>query len=281
MRRAGLAAGLVVAAGLVACSGGHGRALPTTTAAPAPATTSTTFFDAAAVQLPTVPGQTTEPPVAVTPGPASLNGTVTDDTGAPVDAAIVNLERIVGDRSASTQVTTAADGTWGVQGILGGVYRVRAWRAPDLAQAAATVVFVSATATPPVQLLVTHFTGTSVQAAVAPNPPPVGAPASIVVQVTSAAVGADGVVRQAALTGAVVVIGATGNWAIDGAASQVVGPSGQVVWQGTCEAPGPQPVSVSVSGAAAVDLGLPACEAPPTTTTSGAPPSTTSTTAKR
>jgi hypothetical protein len=275
VRRAGLAAGLVVA--VAACSGGHRAVPPTTTAAPSTTTTSTTLVDAASVQLPTVPGETTVAPVEVTPGPASVNGSVVDDTGAPVGAAIVNLQRIVGGRSASTQVTSASDGTWSVHGVLGGVYRIRAWRAPDLAQPSAAVVFVSATAaTPPVALTLAHYTGTTVQAAVSPNPPLIGAPVSLVVQVTSASVGADGVVRQVPLSGSVVSITASGDWAIDGAGEQVVGASGQAAWQATCETVGPQAVAVSVDGAAPVALNIPACAAPATTTSS---PSTTSTTA--
>jgi hypothetical protein len=244
---------------------------PTTTAAPSTTAAVGTTVDPAGVQLPAVGGQVTQPPMAVTPGPASLNGTVTDNTGAAVAAATVQLQRIVGAQSASAQVTTAPDGTWSVQGILGGVYRVRAWRTPDLAQPTAKVVFVSGTAAnPAVALTVDPYTGTSVQAAVAPNPPGVGAPANLVVAVTTASVGTDGVARQVPEAGAVVAIDASGDWSITGAGTQTAGANGQVAWQATCEAPGPQAVSVSVDGAAAVGLTLPACASPPTTTTAAA-----------
>jgi hypothetical protein len=273
---------VLVAVVVAACSGGRRAVPPTTTAAPSTTTTPTTLVDPASVQLGTVPGETTQPPIAVSPGPASISGTVVDDTGAPVGAATVNLERIVNGRSGTTQVTSAADGSWSVQGILGGVYRIRAWRPPDLAQPSATVVFVAAAAaTPVVALTLDHYTGTSVQSAVSPNPPPLGAPTSLVVQVTSAAVGSDGVVRQLPLAGAVVAISASGDWAIDGAESQVVGANGQVAWQATCEAAGAQPVSVSVDGAAAVGLTVPPCAAPPTTTTSSPSTTTSTTTAGR
>jgi hypothetical protein len=276
------AAGLLAVALVAACSGGHGTVLPTTAA---PATTSTlaptTTVDPTNVQLPGVAGQVTLPPVAVTPGPAALNGTVVDDTGAAVAAATVQLQRVVGSQSASTQVTTAPDGTWSVQGILGGVYRVRAWRAPDLAQPSAKVVFVSATAAnPAVALTVDHYTGVTVQAAVAPSPPVAGAPATLLVQVTTAAVGADGVVRQSPQPGAAVALDASGDWSVNGPGTEVTGATGQVTWQATCEAPGPQPVSVSVDGASAVALTLPDC-APAPTTTSTPSSTTTSTTVAR
>ncbi len=277
MRRLGLAAGLLVA-GVAACSGGHAR-VPPTTAAPTTSSTPTTVADVATVQLPTVPGQTTEPTIAISPGTASLGGTVVDDKGAPVGAATVSLQRVVGSRLAAAQVTTGPDGTWGVQGVLGGVYRIRAWRPPDLAQPSATVVFVPATGAPPaVTLTVDHYTGTGVQAAISPDPPMLGAPANLLVQVNSASVGSDGVVRQAPVAGAQVTIDATGDWSVDGAALEVTGANGQVVWQATCEAPGPQPVSVSVNGADPVALTLPNCAAPPTTsTTSSVVPSSTTT----
>jgi len=279
VRRAGLATGLLLisVASVAACSGGH-HAAPPTTSAPSTTAPSTTLADTATVQLPTVPGQTTLAPLAVSPGPASIGGTVVDDTGAPVGAATVSVQRVVGSRVAAAQVTSAPDGTWGVQGILGGAYRVRAWRAPDLAQPSATVVFVPATGTTPaLTLTVDHYTGTSVQAAVSPNPPALGAPADLLVQVNSATVGTDGVVRQAPVAGAEVTIDATGDWSVAGPALEVTGANGQVVWQATCESPGPQPVAVTVNGGGSVGLSLPNCAAPPSTTTTSSSSTTSST----
>jgi hypothetical protein len=281
VRGARWAAAALTAAALASCSGGHRAVVPTTTAAPSTTTTSTTRPDDAAIALPTVQGSTTVPPIAVTPGPVTVSGTVTDTTGAPVAAATVALQRIVGNQVGQTQVTSAEDGTWTVQGILGGLYRIRAWRAPDLAEPDAAVVFLSETApNPPVGLKVATYSGSTVQTAVTPDPPIVGEPVNIVVQVTSASVGADGVIRSPPQAGAAVAISAAGEWAIDGAAQQATSASGQVSWQATCEAVGSQALSVTIDAGDPVALTVPACAPVPVTTTTG-PPANTTTTVKK
>jgi hypothetical protein len=266
-----VAAGVLAVGVVTSCSGGHRKPRPrptTTTAAATTTTTSTTALNAAAVVLPTVPGQTTVPPVGVTPGPVSVSGTVVDDTGAPVAAATIALQRLVGNQIGSAQVTTAEDGTWNVQGILGGLYRIRAWRPPDLAQPTGAVVFLSATgANHPVALTVQHFTGTTVQTAVSPASPILGMPADIVVQVTAASVGSDGIIRKVPQAGVLVAINASGQWSVDGTPEQPTSSRGQVSWQATCEALGDQALSVSVAGGAPVALTVPPCSPVPTTTT--------------
>jgi Carboxypeptidase regulatory-like domain len=273
-------AAAVLAVGVVtSCSGGHRkRPPPPTTIAASTTTTATTVPDHAAVVLPTVPGRTTVAPVGVTPGPAAVNGTVVDDTGAPVAAATVALQRLVGSQIGTAQVTTAEDGTWNVQGILGGLYRIRAWRPPDLAQPTGVVVFLNATGgNHPIALTVQHFAATTVQTAVSPDPPILGLPADIVVQVTAASVGSDGVIHEAPQVGVLVSLTAGGQWSVGGNPDQATGSNGQVSWQVTCEALGPQALSVSVAGGAPAALTVSPCGPVPTTTT---PPSSTTTTVK-
>jgi Carboxypeptidase regulatory-like domain len=268
-------AAAVLAVGVVtSCSGGHRkRPPPPTTVAASTTTTATTVPDVAAVVLPTVPGRTTVAPVGVTPGPAAVNGTVVDDTGAPVAAATVALQRLVGSQIGTAQVTTAEDGTWNVQGILGGLYRIRAWRPPDLAQPTGVVVFLNATGgNHPIALTVQHFAATTVQTAVSPDPPILGLPADIVVQVTAASVGSDGVIHEAPQVGVLVSLTAGGQWSVGGNPDQATGSNGQVSWQMTCEALGPQALSVSVAGGAPAALTVSPCGPVPTTTT---PPSST------
>jgi len=269
-----LAVGASLLLVVAACSGG-GPHPP----APAPvqtttSTTPTTAPDDATVVLGSVQGTTTVAPVGVTPGPVSVAGSVVDDTGAPVGAATVALERVVGTGVGSTEVTTAEDGTWSVHGILGGLYRIRAWRAPDLAQPTGTVVFLSvAGPTPSVALHVQHFTGTTVQTAVAPDPPIIGVPGHLVGQVTTASGDPNGVVHQQAQSGALVAITATGQWSVDGDPVLPTSAAGDVSWQATCEALGAQGLSVTVDGGAPIDLTVAACSPVPTTTIP--PPTTT------
>jgi hypothetical protein len=272
---ASAAATLAAAAVLSSCSGSPRAAAPTTTAT-STTTTPTTRPNYAIVNLPAVAGRPVVPPLPVTPGPVTVSGTVTDDTGAPVAAATVALERVVGDLTGQTQVTSAQDGTWTAQGILGGLYRIRAWRPPDLAQPVATVVFLSPTASSgPVGLHLDRYTGTSVRTAVSPNPPLLGEPVDLVVQVTSAAVGTDGVARSSPEAGAAVTITAAGQWAVDGNPEQTTSAAGQVSWQATCEALGAQAVSVTVNQGDPVGLAVPACAPLPTTTTTSTTTTTT------
>jgi hypothetical protein len=260
---------LAAATALWACSGSPRAAPPAPTAAStATTTTPTTRPDYATVNLPGVAGNPAVPAVAVTPGPVTVSGTVTDNTGAPVAAATVSLERIVGNAAGQTQVTSAQDGTWTAQGILGGLYRIRAWRPPDLAQPAATVVFLAPTPAPgPVGLQLAHYDQTNVRTAVSPNPPVLGVPVDLVVQLTSTAVGDDGVVRSAPTVGAAVAISAAGQWAVDGDPQQTTAAAGEVSWQATCEALGDQALSVTVNQGDPVALAVPACTPTPTTTT--------------
>jgi len=278
VRRVRLAAvALAAATALWSCSG-HVRAAPPTTSAASTTTTRTTRPDFATVNLPGVAGTPAVPAVAVTPGPVTVAGTVTDQTGAPVAAATVSLQRIVGAAAGQTQVTSGQDGTWTAQGILGGLYRIRAWRPPDLAQPTATVVFLSPTSAPgPVGLQLDRYGQTNVRAAVSPNPPLLGEPVDLVVQVTSTTVGGDGVVRSTPLVGAAVAISAAGQWAVDGQPQQTTTAAGEVSWQATCEALGDQALSVTVNQGDPVDLAVPVCAPLPTTT---AAPSTTTTLAK-
>src|SRR3954468_15484125 len=121
MRRAALV--LVLFAG--ACSS-HRGLVP-----PVPSTvvleTPTTAPDLTGVGLAAVAGRTTTTSIPLGPGGATLNGTVTGPDG-PVPSATVHIERLVGDASGSADVATQPDGTWTAPGLLGGRYRVRAWR---------------------------------------------------------------------------------------------------------------------------------------------------------
>ena len=269
-RRATRLCAAVVALGVVtSCSGGRRASPPPSTAVASTTTTATTEPDNAAITLPTVAGGTTIAPVPVTPGPVAVSGTVVDDTGAPVAAATVALQRVVNGRVGSTQVTSAEDGTWNVQGILGGLYRIRAWRPPDLAQPNGVVVFLPATgAASAVALKVQHYTGTTVQTTASPNPPIIGEPVDVVVQVTTASVTGDGIIHQAPQVGSLVAITAAGQWAVDGTPVQPTATNGQVSWLATCEALGAQGLSVSVNGGGDVAVSIGSCSpVPPTTTT--------------
>ena len=275
-RTAGAVLSLPLAAVLVlaACTGGH-SGFPSSLLS-ATTTTATTFPDFSSVTLGAVGGVTTIT-VSVTPGTATVSGQVLDDVGAPVPSATVHLERVVGNQLASADVAAGPDGTFSAPGIIGGLYRVRAWRAPDLAIVDPQIFFLGASEAKSVNLQLQRFTGEQVTSSIAPSPPIIGQPANLVVLVAVSAVAADGTVHGQPKAGAQAALVGDGSWTVQGSASQTTGPSGTVSWQVSCGALGQQSLSVIVD-AKSFPLNLPACSpVPTTTTTTTGAPSTSST----
>lgn len=108
---------------------------------PKSAITVVTAADSRTAAVPTVPTATTRP-VQVTGGRSTLDGVVVGPGGAPVGGATVRIERLVGNESGVLNVTANATGAFSVGNLLGGRYRVRAWRAPTHAQDGSEVTFV-------------------------------------------------------------------------------------------------------------------------------------------
>src|SRR5262249_8051564 len=122
---------LAAAAILLAAGCGSVESLSFRTPPPTPAS-STTTAPAHLTRAMTndVPGATTSS-VPVGPGFATLSGIALGPQG-PVGGATVHVDRLVGDAVGSVNVAAQADGVWNLPGILGGRYRVRAWRSPDM-----------------------------------------------------------------------------------------------------------------------------------------------------
>ncbi|MDQ1395524.1 MAG: hypothetical protein QOG64_783 [Acidimicrobiaceae bacterium] len=254
-----------------ACTSHHGLVPPV------PATvvleTSTTAPDLTGVGLAAVAGRTTTTSIPLGPGGATLNGAITGPEGA-LGGATVHIERLVGDASGAADVVTQPDGTWAAPNVLGGRYRVRAWRAPDLALTTPQLFFLGGSETKTLALRLDRYTGMGVQGAIAPNPPIVGEPANIVVSVTTRSVDDKGVVRGIPVAGAVVELTGSGDWRTSTQNPDSTDNAGHASWQATCRSGGQQPLSVVVNNAQSFPLSIPDCGVPPPTTT--APPSTTS-----
>jgi hypothetical protein len=264
----------VVGAGAAACTSG-----PTQFNFPPPRpsvpTTSTTVIDYGTIALADVAGRTTTT-IDNSPGKAHLGGTVVAPEGA-VPGATVRVERLVGDSGVQTDVATNPDGTWKLDNIKGGRYRVRAWRAPDLALVTPQVFFLNGDETRSLQLQVNHYGGTNVSAAIAPSPPPTDDPSNLVVQVTTAVVDADGVVRATPLVGAQVTLQSGGSWLVQSSPSEFTDAAGQAYWQLICQAAGNQ-LLYALVGPQSYPLNIPPCaESSATTSTTSLPGRTTST----
>jgi hypothetical protein len=251
-----------------------------------------------------VAGKTTTTKVVLTPGSASLSGQVLGPDG-PVAGASVRVERIVGDAIGTMDVTTAADGTWQAppppllpappdpnapptiattttrpstpQGLVGGRYRVRAWRSPDLSLTAPTILFLGAAEQKQLPLQVSRYSGLAVTSSVAPSPPIVGELANLAVLVTTRSVDTNGVVRALGVPAAAVSLAGGAGWQLVRSDSETDG-SGTAFVQLRCRQEGPQPLAVNVEGTASFTLTIAACALPPPSTTSSIDPAAETTT---
>lgn len=222
-------------------------------------TTSTTVFDYSGIALPLVPGRTTTT-VDNQPGRANLRGTVTGPDG-PVPVASVRVERLVQDAVLPKDVTTGADGVWRLDLIRGGRYRVRAWKAPDLAQVEPQIFYLGGDETRSLSLTTSRYTGLQAGAVFAPSPPVVNEPAALSVVITTASVDGQGIVRgtpQASTS--VQLLTGLGDWRLESSAVQVTDAAGSAQWRLTCSSPGTRPLSVIVGTGSPVTLAVPPCD---------------------
>ena len=207
-------------------------------------------------------------------GQATVTGTVAGPQG-PAPGATVEIRRVANGVAARATITSGPGGAWGVRGVPGGSYSVRAWLAPGLAQTSPTRFFLAAQGSHVVALAMTSFATPLVQAAIAPDPPVTGQEAQVVVQITDHQVRSDGSVGNQAAEGLSVRLDGRGAWVIPAANPASTDSSGQATWTVTCEQPGSHPLDADL-GAGPVPLDLSACQEAPATTTTTPPLPTTS-----
>lgn len=277
-RRVVLVLGVVL---LAACSGKHGSfgtIEDPGEVSTIPQLTTTSERDLTGVALNPVAGNTTTS-VVLGPGPVTIAGTVQAPDGVVPDA-IVQLERLVGDGVAATRIPTLPDGTWKLEKVLGGRYRIRAWRVPDLATARSEVLFIEDGKDRPVALTLAAVGGVRVDAAVAPDPPVVGNQANIEVRVAERTVDAEGVVRDAPRQGVSVGLGGSGAWELDSPSPTTTMADGTAEFRVTCQQSGQQPLFATLADGSSYALLLPACVSSGTTTTSTTERSSTTSTTR-
>src|SRR3954453_8295873 len=259
---------LAVTTVLAACSKKSGYDFP-----PPPPTTpdqSTTVPDYSSVELADVPGRTTTT-IDNSPGQAHISGFVVAPQGA-VPGAIVHVERLVGDSVLALDVASNPDGSFHVDNVKGGRYRVRAWRVPDLALTTPVIFFLNGNENKTgVNMQVSQYTGTNVSSVIAPNPPTVGDPANLAVQVTTVVVDPTGIVRATPVVGVQVDLQGAGSWQLQSSATEFTDVNGTAIWHLMCSSSGSQPLSVAVN-AVGYPLNLPACQESVDTSPPSPPP---------
>jgi hypothetical protein len=258
--------GLVL--GLLAVAAGCGGSVPSIDL-PTPPTTRvggapTTLPDTSGVALAGIPGATTVVSPPIGPGSSRISGAVRGPDG-PVGGAIVRIERFVGDLFSHADIVTRPDGTFETDPILGGRYRVRAWRAPDLSIDKPLVFYLEDGKNQPVDLALTGRGGIGVRGAFTATPYEEELN-TLVVSVTATSVDESGIVRTAAVAGITVDVDSPGNWQLLSVTPQRTDAAGRAVFQVRCSFTGESGFTAAVDGRT-YTLDLPGCGTPPPTTT--------------
>ncbi|MDP8938327.1 MAG: carboxypeptidase-like regulatory domain-containing protein [Actinomycetota bacterium] len=258
-------AAVVLAVVAAACSGDEGTTgaigRASSTAVPAgeaPTTTgptSTTSTTATTVRG--TPRATTSTTIALGPGQATITGTVNGPAG-PVDGATVRIERLVGQQVASTEVRSAGGG-YTLASVLGGAYRVRAWKAPDLAQSGTETFFLAADEVKRLDLTLIQY-GSGVIATVDPSPPRVDQQATLTVQLGSGRVDDEGRVSTDPRANVPLTLTVGPGLALESPAQATTDANGTASWRLRCTAPGPVPVSLTVA-TVTTGVNVPPCAA--------------------
>ena len=255
--RARPAAVVLLALLMAACTRGAVDELPAPPTT-GPTTSTTARPDLSGVVLADVPGATTTT-VVLTPGEAALQGIVAGPDGL-VAGATVLIERLVGDGVGAATVITGADGKWTAPNILGGRYRVRAWRAPDLALTTPLSFFLENKESRDTDLKVESYSGVVVTSAVAPSPPVVDEPVRLVARAYTRSVDEQGIVRNQALPSVQLELIGSSQWKVETANPTFADDSGQADWILRCTNLGSHALAVRVGGSGeAQPLRLPAC----------------------
>jgi hypothetical protein len=256
-----------------------GVTLPAAAATSAPA-------DLTGIQLAGVDGTTTLVPAPAS-GTSHLSGSVNGPQG-PVPGATVRVEHLVAGSQPPIDVLTGPDGRWDLPSIAGGRYRVRSFLAPSLAQTQPEIFFITEGDQRTLDLNVESFVGVSLAAAVAPDPPQLNKPLTLVVRVARKTVDANGVVQSQPIVNAGVVLTNSQGWSVSGSSSAFTDGNGDAAFTLDCRSAGASQVQVAVRPTPtdppqAATLAVSPCSDPAATTTtpttasgSSGPPSTAS-----
>jgi hypothetical protein len=261
---------VLVAVVAVGCSSSAPSAAPITappTEAPAPPSTVTSTTGKPTTTSSTVPRTTVTTALAVGPGNAYLSGSITGPQG-PVDGATVHVERLVGKAVATADVQSMG-GQWQLPAVLGGSYRVRAFKSPDLAQSDVQTFFLAANERKVVDFTLTAAGGDRITAAINPSPPRVDQPATLTVTVGVGRVDDQG---RAALTprpNVLMTLNPAPGYALDTPAQVLTDGNGAGSWRIRCLAEGTASLSLQV-GTGVTSVNLPSCGAAPAPTTTKA-----------
>jgi len=178
----------------------------------------------------------------------------------PVDGATVKIERFVGSGVASADVVTSGGGVWRMDSVLGGAYRIRAFKAPDVGQSNVEVFFLGATEKKTVDLRLTSSAGQQIFAVINPNPPRVNQPAILTVQIGTGRVDEQGRPAIIPMVGVVLQLSVGAGQALESSPQAATDATGSATWRVRCLAEGPNPVTLTI-GNGVTQVSVPPCAA--------------------
>jgi hypothetical protein len=238
--------------------------------------------DTRTVRVPDLAGSTTTTVPPVQGGRAVLAGTVIGPGNSPVAGATVRIERFVGEQVVAVDVVSGANGSFAVGQLLGGRYRIRAWRAPVLTQTNSEVTFLADGEQRSLQLTLRAPNMVDIWASVSPGTVTVGQTGALTMRVMADAVNDNGLVVAVGRPGAVVAVAGTGVLNGQGA-SLTTDANGSALFAFACRQAGAGGFTMT-SGAVKQTTSV-TCAPPATTTTAKAPvpaaPAATTTTTTR
>jgi len=209
----------------------------------------------------TVPRTTVATVLTVGPGNAYLSGTVTGPQG-PVDGATVHVERVVGKAVATVEVTTTGGGGWQLPAVLGGSYRVWAFRSPDLAQSDVQTFFLAANERRTVDFTLAGNGGDRIIAVVNPSPPRVDQPATLTVTIGIGRVDDQGRPAITPRPNVLMTLNAGSGFALDSPAQVLTDGNGNGSWRIRCLVAGASSLPLTIATGNTV-VNLPPCGAAP------------------
>lgn len=234
---------------------------PTEASTAAPPSTATSTTGKPTTTSSTVPRTTVATVISVGPGNAFLNGTVRGPQG-PVDGATVHIERVVGKAVATAEVTSSGGGGWQLPSVLGGSYRIWAFRPPDLAQSDVQTFFLAANERKVVDFTLAGSGGDRIVAVVNPSPPRVDQPATLTVTIGTGGVDSQGRPAINPRPNVVLTLNAGNGFALETPAQVLTDGNGTGSWRIRCLVEGASSLPLTV-GTGLTVVNLPPCGSAP------------------
>lgn len=238
---------------------------PSSTSSTAPAEATTSSLDRSRIFLQPVRGETTT--TLVETGRAVVRGVVVGPDG-EVPGAVVRIERLVGEAVQVRDVRTRSDGTFRVDGLPGGRFRVRAFQPPTLTMTQPEIFFLGGQEERDLRLNATRHAGPDVRASTAPQAPAAGDLVNLLVWVAERVVDDDGVARTVPRPGVPVEVRSSGWVYVDG--RTVTDDEGVALFTFRCDRATPVSATAIIGPAAdqrTYPLEVPGCASRPATTT--------------